>query len=77
MDVEYKDLKGKAHEFHYSTIDEVGEDERAFKLKKLDGREWLCGYRNKNLIAGYPHLHFFKNLEILIEILEGAKKCHI
>ena len=77
VDVEYKDLKGKAHEFHYSTIDEVGQCEREFKLKKLDGREWLCGYRNKNLIAGYPHLHFFKNLEILIEILEGAKKCHI
>lgn len=77
VDVNYGELDGKAHEFHYSTIDEVGSDERVFKLKKSDGREWLCGYKNRNLIAGYPHLHFFKNLDILKQILEGAKKCHI
>lgn len=77
VDVNYGKLGGKAHEFHYSTIDEVGSDERVFKLKKSDGREWLCGYKNRNLIAGYPHLHFFKNLDILKQILEGAKKCHI
>lgn len=77
VDITFDNLGGKAHEFHYSTIDEVGSDERVFKVKKSDGREWLCGYKNKNLIAGYPHLHFFKNLEILKQILEGVKKCHI
>lgn len=77
VDITFDNLEGKAHEFHYSTIDEVGSDERVFKVKKSDGREWLCGYKNKNLIAGYPHLHFFKNLEILKQILEGVKKCHI
>ncbi|MGL4997866.1 MAG: cobyrinate a,c-diamide synthase [Cetobacterium sp.] len=74
IDLEYGDLSGRAHEFHYSTIDSIGSDKRVFKLKKADGREWLCGYKNKNLIAGYPHLHFFKNHDILISILEGAKK---
>ncbi|MGL6167822.1 MAG: cobyrinate a,c-diamide synthase, partial [Fusobacteriaceae bacterium] len=74
VDLEYGDLSGRAHEFHYSTIDSIGSDKRVFKLKKADGREWLCGYKNKNLIAGYPHLHFFKNQDILISILEGAKK---
>ncbi len=77
VDVAFGELNGKAHEFHYSTIDEVGSDEKVFKLRKSDGREWLCGYKNKNLIAGYPHLHFFKNLDILKQMLEGAKKCHI
>lgn len=77
VDITFDNLEGKAHEFHYSTIDEVGSDERVFKVKKSDGREWLCGYKNKNLIAGYPHLHFFKNLEILKQILEGVKRCHI
>lgn len=77
VDVNFGELKGKAHEFHYSTIDQVGNDERVFKLIKNDGREWLCGYKNRNLIAGYPHLHFFKNLDILKHMLEGAKKCHI
>ncbi len=77
VDVAFGELNGRAHEFHYSTIDEIGSDERVFKLRKSDGREWLCGYKNKNLIAGYPHLHFFKNLDILKQMLEGAKKCHI
>lgn len=68
---------GVAHEFHYSKIDEVGEDERKFTLKKNDGRQWSCGYTNKNLIAGYPHLHFFGNLDIITNILEGVKKWNI
>ncbi|MDX8335142.1 cobyrinate a,c-diamide synthase [Candidatus Cetobacterium colombiensis] len=77
VDLSYEKLTGRAHEFHYSTIDEVGNDKREFKLLKKDGREWLCGYKNKNLLAGYPHLHFFKNIDILKKILEGVKKCHI
>ncbi|WP_297407739.1 cobyrinate a,c-diamide synthase [uncultured Cetobacterium sp.] len=68
---------GTAHEFHYSKIDDEGTDERVFKVEKLDGRNWLCGYKNRNLLAGYPHIHFFKNLNIIEEMLEGVKKCHI
>lgn len=77
INVEQGELKGKAHEFHYSTIDEVGKMEREFKVTKPDGREWRCGYKNKNLIAGYPHIHFFKSLDIILNMLEGVKKCHI
>ena len=73
VDVEYKSLRGKAHEFHYSRIDEEGEVEKDFILKKIDGRQWNCGYRNKNLLGGYPHLHFYGSIEILIDILEGVK----
>ncbi len=76
VDVEWGDLKGKAHEFHYSTIDNQGLDERVFRVIKQDGREWMCGYKNKNLIAGYPHIHFFKSLDIILEILEGVRRCH-
>ena len=77
VNLEYNDLRGRAHEFHYSNIDFTGTHERVFKVSKMDGREWLCGYKNKNLIAGYPHLHFFKNIDIITNILEGVRKCHI
>ncbi len=77
VDISFGALSGKAHEFHYSSIDKTGYDERVFKITKFDGREWLCGYKNKNLIAGYPHLHFFKNLDILKQMLEGAKRWRI
>lgn len=70
----YNSIEGRVHEFHYSDIDNIGTDEKVFEVKKMDGRTWRCGYKNKNMIAGYPHLHFFKNLEILKEILKGVKR---
>lgn len=73
VDVEYENVKGKAHEFHYSRIDKDGEMEKMYTLKKLDGREWKCGYKNKNLLGGYPHLHFYGSIDILEKILEGVK----
>ena len=43
-----------AHEFHYWDSTENGSDLRA---AKRDGRSWRCGYAEKNLYAGFPHLH--------------------
>lgn len=31
-----------------------------FKVYKKDGRNWECIFKEKNLYAGYPHLHFFQ-----------------
>lgn len=73
VDVTYENLMGKAHEFHYSRIDDVGKDLQKFRLKKSDGREWSCGYKNRNAIAGYPHLHFFGSIDIIVSILEGVR----
>lgn len=64
VEVECGELKGRGHEFHYSTLEEERE-KTIFRILKNDGREWRCGYRNKNLIAGYPHLHLFGNIEFL------------
>ncbi|MGL4569396.1 MAG: cobyrinate a,c-diamide synthase, partial [Fusobacteriaceae bacterium] len=64
---------GKAHEFHYSKITEAGKMELKYLLTKADGREWKCGYSDKNFIAGYPHLHFFGSMEILENLLGKIK----
>lgn len=74
VDISMDGKKGKAHEFHYSKIKEIGKMELKYSVTKPDGREWKCGYSDKNFIAGYPHLHFFGSMEILINLLERAKQ---
>lgn len=57
----------KAHEFHYSSTS-VGVDvPTCFNVQKVrKGMEpitWECGFKVNNLLAGYPHLHFWSNTE--------------
>lgn len=59
----------KGHEFHYSKLKEIREDTRKFKAQKKDGRTWDCIFREENLYAGYPHIHFFGSIPLLEEIL--------
>lgn len=70
VDIEYKGKKGKAHEFHYSDISFEGIDKREYKVSKMDGREWKCGYSKDMALAGYPHIHFYKSMDIIKEILD-------
>ncbi|MDP0494363.1 MAG: cobyrinate a,c-diamide synthase [Fusobacterium sp. JB021] len=76
VDIEYKDkLQGKGHEFHYSEIISSNENiKKEFKVKKTDGRNWTCGYHVKNLLCGYPHIHFFKSQDIIFDLLDKAKE---
>ncbi|WP_270749943.1 cobyrinate a,c-diamide synthase [Fusobacterium hominis] len=61
---------GRGHEFHYSKIENVYKDTREYNAEKPNGKKWTCIFSNKNLKAGYPHLHFFKSIEFLKELLE-------
>lgn len=75
INIKYKEnLSGKGHEFHYSQIKEEGKEEKIFKIEKPDGRSWECGCSSKNLLCGYPHIHFFKSSDIIFELLERAEK---
>ena len=60
----------RGHEFHYSKLKAVLEDTRKFKAIKKDGRNWECIFNEKNMYAGYPHIHFFGSIELLKEILK-------
>lgn len=55
------------HEFHKSDV-EIDE-ELIYNVTKEswsgDTLKWNCGYKKKNTIAGYPHIHFFGNIEFL------------
>ena len=69
-----ENLCGKGHEFHYSRIKEEGKEKKEFKIEKPNGRKWECGYSSKNLLCGYPHIHFFKSSDIIFDLLNRAEK---
>lgn len=60
---------GRGHEFHYSKISDIKDDSREYRAIKPNGKEWACVFKEKNCRAGYPHIHFFKSLKYLEEIL--------
>ncbi|WP_163468894.1 cobyrinate a,c-diamide synthase [Fusobacterium sp. IOR10] len=76
IDIEYNGkFKGRGHEFHYSEI--ISSDEnirKEFKIRKPDGRNWTCGFHVKNVLCGYPHIHFFKSQDIIFDLLNKAKE---
>lgn len=73
--VNIKDLNVNCHEFHKSRVN--SEENTLYKVEKIGYNEelisWKCGYNKKNTLAGYPHIHFFGNLDFLKYIL-GDKK---
>lgn len=50
----------KAHEFHYYDSTHCGS---SYTAVKGNGKSWDCVIATDNLYAGYPHLHFYSNLE--------------
>ena len=72
INIDFKEgISFRGHEFHYSEISYNNEKENQFKIKKDNGRNWECGYRKKNVLAGYPHIGFYSNLEFF-EFLFGS-----
>ena len=63
-------IKLKGHEFHYSEIVKNKENYTFYKICKNDDRKWDCGYRKKNILAGYPHISFFSNLKFFKFLVE-------
>ena len=75
INIKYREnFFGKGHEFHYSKIKEEGKEKKEFKIEKPNGRKWECGYSLKNLLCGYPHIHFFKSSDIIFDLLNRAEK---
>ena len=50
-----------AHEFHHSVTE--SELPQRFTVEKR-GATWPEGYVYKNVLAGYPHIHFFERPEL-------------
>jgi len=65
-------IKISAHEFHYSDIAELDGNEQYYLdvLKPNKNKSWNCGFIRKNTIAGYPHIHFYSNIDFFINLFE-------
>ncbi len=55
----------RAHEFHYSLLEEGEENSYSLLVSKNGESEspksWRCGITKGSLLASYPHLHFYSN----------------
>lgn len=64
------DIKG--HEFHHSVVAAEDEIATAYVVTRK-GKTWTGGYREKNVLAAYPHIHFYSNLEFIKALLTSVK----
>ena len=55
-----KSIEIRGHEFHHSDVTISEAVPTAYVITK-NSRTWTCGYRRKNVLAGYPHIHFYSN----------------
>ncbi len=65
----------KAHEFHHYDADEPGD---AFEALKENGKSWSAAVASDTLYAGYPHFHFYSNLDFATNFYKAClkeKKC--
>lgn len=51
----------RAHEFHYSRIQDTDEQAPALTLSKADGSSWRGGWCRDTVFAAYPHIHFYSD----------------
>jgi cobyrinic acid a,c-diamide synthase len=56
------------HEFHKSTA--VVDCPTVYNITKTKGdAQWTCGFLRKNIVAGYPHINFLSNIDLLKTML--------
>ena len=67
-----KDTALRGHEFHYFDSTCCGESFRA--NKPLRKRNWNCINTDNNLVAGFPHLYYYSNIDVAYEFIMSACK---
>jgi cobyrinic acid a,c-diamide synthase len=75
IDVEYEGAITRAHEFHYSELefDKVNNFVFKYKINKINKdkyKQWDCGLFRKNVLAGYPHVHFYSDFYFFNKIIQ-------
>ena len=59
----------KGHEFHYWDSDNNGSDWTAVKT---NGRTYACEHDTGTLVAGFPHLYYYSNIEFIHGFMRKA-----
>ncbi len=67
----------RAHEFHYSRLVDMAAENWCFHVsRKRDGvlrDSWPCGIRRQQMLAAYPHLHFYSNPTVAVSFLQCCR----
>ncbi len=63
----------RGHEFHHSRL-EGPAPEYVATIKKNETRVWRGGLSRKNVLAAYPHLHFYANPDTAGHFLETCRR---
>ena len=61
----------RGHEFHHWDSENTG---GSFTAVKASGKSWKCVHATETLYAGYPHFHFYANLDFLKNFYEACMK---
>lgn len=68
----------KGHEFHRSILVHGRPIDYMYSIQKYrDERlvgQWECGLYNDNVLAGYPHIHFYSEPDFIITLLDKCKE---
>lgn len=68
----------KGHEFHRSIVEDKDGLKYKYVVQKRRDEElistWECGLNRKNVLAGYPHVHFYSNPKFLMYLLDKCKE---
>lgn len=68
-------LSTRGHEFHYSEMAELPESiDRLYRVRKLETELGAEGYRYKNCLASYIHLHFGSCPELAAAFADNCRK---
>jgi cobyrinic acid a,c-diamide synthase len=61
-----------AHEFHKSQVKLNEENVYEVEKTQYNGEimKWQCGYFKKNTLAGYAHINFLGNIELLKALID-------
>lgn len=63
----------RGHEFHHSRL-EGGAAGYVLDIRKSAARSWRGGLRKKNVLAAYPHLHFYANPAVAGHFLDHCRE---
>jgi cobyrinic acid a,c-diamide synthase len=66
-----KKVNIRGHEFHHTIINSEAELKHLYRVTKKDN-SWQEGIVKNNVLAGYPHIHFYSNPEFLLSLLDKA-----
>lgn len=68
-------IKINCHEFHKSKT--ISQEKAIYRVEKVGylgkSKVWTCGFKKYNTLAGYPHVHFFGNMDFLNYIINGKE----